>query len=74
MRGVVVADGMGVEEFAGVVGAVACGLEPEGEVVCVEALGDEFGVAACFALVEILVVRGMRTGRRKRKEAYHRED
>lgn len=44
--GVVVCGGVGVEELAGVEGVVAGVLEPDGEVVGVEALGDEFGVAA----------------------------
>lgn len=44
--GVVVGGGVGVEELAGVEGVVAGVLEPDGEVVGVEALGDEFGVAA----------------------------
>lgn len=37
---------MVVEEFASVVGVVAVGLEPDGEVVVVQTLGDEFWVAA----------------------------
>lgn len=43
--GVVVVDGVGVEEFPCIVGGVAGCLEPEGKPVLVVAFGDEFGVS-----------------------------
>lgn len=49
--GVVVVDGVGVEEFPCVVGGVAGGLEPERKPVLVVAFGDEFGVSSCSLLV-----------------------
>lgn len=44
---VVCLDGMPVHELAGVVGVVAGGLQPDGKVFVVVALGDEFVVTAC---------------------------
>lgn len=46
MGGIVVVDRVRVEELAGVVGVIADFLEPHGEVVGVEPLGEELGVAA----------------------------
>lgn len=43
--GVVVVDGVGVEEFPCVVGGIAGCLEPEGKPVLVVAFGDEFRVS-----------------------------
>lgn len=60
--GVVVGGGVGVEELAGVEGVVAGVLEPDGEVVGVEALGDEFGVAAWDGVSEVVGGRGRGRG------------
>lgn len=54
--GVVVVDGVGVEEFPCVVGGVAGCLEPEGKPVLVVAFGDEFGVSSCGSLLVLWVL------------------
>lgn len=47
VRLVVVLNCVGVEELAGVVGVVSGFLEPDGEVIGVEPLREELGIAAC---------------------------
>lgn len=49
-RCVVGSDAMRVEQFPRVEGIVTGGLQPNGEEVFVEALGDKFGVSAYTAL------------------------
>lgn len=43
----VVVDGMGIEEFAGVVGLIAGLLQPDRKVVVIESLAHELRVASC---------------------------
>ena len=45
VRGVVVIDGVGIEELAGIVGVIASSLEPDGQIGVVEALTDEFRIS-----------------------------
>lgn len=46
VRRIVVSHALGIEELADVVRVVACVLEPKWEVVFIETLGDELGIAA----------------------------
>lgn len=48
VRFVVVRHFLRVEELTHVVGVVARRLKPQRQVIVVEALGDEFGIPACF--------------------------
>ena len=45
---VIVVNRVRVENFAGVVGIISGFLQPNGEVVVVKPLGDEFGISAYF--------------------------
>lgn len=50
MRTVVVADGVGIHQLAGVVRIVPCLLQPDGEEVVIEPAINELGVSSCTLL------------------------